>query len=97
MILSLETYVLAEELENHTREVKLEASFSYPATWWQMLKRDHFPTRLLTRFPVSYKTEHQTKKRTVTFKKYATYPQSTVSVKELGQPVYRTYVSEDGV
>ncbi len=92
--LQLKGWVLAEKLEDHIRTVRLVAEFRYPATWWQMFKEQHFPSWLRDRFPVRYKTERQEKARKVSFKKYATYPHTTLQVPSLGDPVMKAQVSD---
>lgn len=43
-------YVYSESLGRYVHEWK------YPSSWWQHLKRDHFPKWLLDRYPVQYTT-----------------------------------------
>jgi hypothetical protein len=53
-------------------------SKKFPATWWQMWKQDKAPKWFVRRYPVEYKTH--TYKRTVTFKRYATYPMANMKI-----------------
>ena len=97
MLVGLSTTVLAHNFEDHKRTVTIPMTFQHPATWWDMLKRDHFPEWLLQRFPVRSVEETKTGKRTVTFKKYATYPEADIALppQTFGFPVYRTSTYEE--
>ena len=92
----LRGYVLADRLEEHTRTVRFEHTVDEPASWWQMLKRDHFPGWLLARFPIQTRALTHKETRTVSFAKFATFPEANVTYpKELGRPIYVTTISED--
>ena len=74
MIYRIKTYVLAEEIDNRKKDVKF--TYTIPASWWHHFKKSHFPKWLLKRFPVKYIEYYKTK--TVTFRKYATYPRANI-------------------
>lgn len=93
-LVEIQGYMLAEKLEDHTRTVTISHNFSYPATWWDMFKKQYFPAPMLDRFPVRYKTETKTSKRSVTFKKYATYPHAAIAYPKMGTPVMKCYTSQ---
>lgn len=61
LILKLTKYCLAKE--DHSQEEYGE--IKYPADWWQHFKERFFPSYLLARFPVEYKTVRVLTKRLI--------------------------------
>lgn len=76
MILAVQAYVLAEEIDNRSKRVKF--SVSLPKDWWQHFKYDKFPHWLLRKFPVKYEEYWQVK--TVKFRRLATYPKANIII-----------------
>ena len=74
MVYRIKTYILAEEIDNRKKDVRFK--YSVPSNWWQHFKRDIFPQWLLRRYPVVYVEYYKIK--TVTFRKYATYPKANI-------------------
>ena len=76
MVLSIQAYVLAEEVDCRRKDVAF--SFKFPATWWQHFKQSLFPRWLLGWFPVKYKDN--TAKKRVIFRRLATYPKANIVI-----------------
>jgi len=86
----LSTWVMTEDLSPKperlnffkNQEFTFRLTTEYPATWWQMFKRDHMPEWFKKRWPVRYRTEHHRRKvsswlrtsGTVSFEVKAAYP-----------------------
>lgn len=84
MVYSLEAYVLAEEIDNRTKEVSFQVSI--PKSWWQHFKRDVTPRWFVNLFPVRFTVIKKTK--SVTFRKLATFPKANIALpEELGSVV----------
>jgi hypothetical protein len=83
----LESYVMAEKLVGDTKDVS--GSIPFPTSPWQFFKQRHSGSWwlrwLVTRRPV--RVERHRWEASVTFERYANYPESTLRVPELGRPV----------
>lgn len=81
VICRLSSEVLAEKLVDSAETSELEV----PATWWQHLKRDHFPAWFTRRWPVRVAKFRQT----VSFQRHRTYPNASIALppKTFGYPV----------
>ena len=92
MMVRLRGYVLAEEVDNRTKQVMFRITI--PATWWEQFKEDKFPNWLKRRFPVRQRTI--TKTKIVRFRKLATYPMANIVLKDkVGKFVYRSQIGEE--
>lgn len=86
MIVQLRADVLAEKLaeETFTVSFKEPVYFFVPTSWWQMLKRNHFPRWWLRRWP--HKETHITKfargTREVSVQQFALFPFSPLRTPE---------------
>ena len=76
MVLSIQAYVLAEEVDCRHRDVSFV--FKFPSTWWQHFKQSYYPEWLLRKFPVRY-SESIGKKRVI-FRRLATYPKANIAI-----------------
>lgn len=78
----LGTQIVADwkELAHKIHEDKETAYWykKFPATWWQMLKKDKAPKWFVQRYPVQYRQYKS--RRTVTFTRYATYPMANMKI-----------------
>ena len=77
-IIRIKTYILAEEIDNRSKVVEFKASFPVYQSWWQHFKGEKFPEWLKRKFPPKFNYPTQTKRKKVTFRKYATYPQANI-------------------
>ena len=93
MLYQIKTYILAEEIDHRSKEVRF--SVRLPSSWWQHFKYDKFPAWLLHKFPVKYEEYYQVK--TVTFRKYATYPKANILLPDkVGELVrYKSFIEEE--
>lgn len=102
----LSAYVLSDHLIGDTKQVKLPASLAvqFPATPWQHFKQSYclrWWMRPWVRYLNPVRTETHKARGvacgSVTFDRYATYPESTIQIADLGRPVifesYRTVLS----
>jgi hypothetical protein len=92
LVHKLTAYVLADHLVSDTYETRVRVPFEVPASWWQHFKRDHLPT-IAKRWPVKTRTIATWRDVTVTFDRYATYPEATIALPELGRHRYVEMVS----
>lgn len=88
LVTELVAEVLAEEVDNRSKEV----SFEVPATWWDHFKRDYFPDWLLYKFPIKQKTLS----KTVTFRRLATYPKLPHVYPNTGDIKYKQFIGLKG-
>ena len=97
MIYRLKTYVLAEEIDCRSKIVSFDATFPVYRNWWQHFKGDIFPQWLKKRFPPKFNYPTQTKKKKVTFRKYATYPKANILFPdEVGTLIkYKSFIEEE--
>lgn len=77
-IINVTFEVLADKI--HEDSEKVSFTWKTPKTVWQMFKERHMPEWFKNRFPVHYDENLHTK--TVTFKRYATYPKANVKIEK---------------
>lgn len=86
MMVELRAYLLAEKLADETITVSFKepVHFFMPSSWWQMLKRDHFPKWWLRRWPhgETYITKHAFGTREVAVQQFAAFPMSPLRMPE---------------
>ena len=91
MVVSIQGYILAEEVDKRTRVVTFD--YTIPASWWQQFKAEKFPGWLIKRFPVKTKAQQASKK--VIFRRLATYPKANIVVPDLDKTIiYRNTWAE---
>lgn len=74
LVSQLRARVMAEKIDAHTKTLSFYFAFEIPATWWDDFKDRRMPAWFTQRFPVRYRTVKYRRRRTVSFKKYAKYP-----------------------
>lgn len=86
MVVQLRADILSEKLaeETFTISFKEPVYFFMPTSWWQMLKRDHFPKWWLRRWPYGekYITKHARGTRKVSVQQFALFPMSPLRTPE---------------
>jgi len=78
MMFQIRTYILAEEIDNRSKDVSITSVFPVYRSWWQHFKGEVFPDWLRKRFPPQFNYVVKTGTKTVKFRKYATYPKANV-------------------
>ncbi len=74
IIVSLTARVMVEKLDEHTKTLKFNFTFDIPCSWWDDFKARRMPAWYTRRYPVQYKSVTRYRSRSVSFKKYAKYP-----------------------
>ena len=96
MVYDLRGYVLAEEVDNRSKSITITHTFPVYQSWWQHFKGEVFPEWLKKRFPPQFNYVTKTGKKTITFRKLATYPKANIALPKLGNTiVYRTQLEEE--
>lgn len=85
MVFQFKMHVYTEDLYDKTFDVSVET----PATWWQHLKEDLFPSWLKARFPVRYK---QTMK-TIRQRAFEAYPK--LKIGHPNEPSFRHVIMSE--
>lgn len=97
MVAELRTGVLAEKLPPEKVEHTETVTFEHPDGWWQMFRqqhRDRWWMRWSTRrWPVRFQKHKKTVRLSVTLTRFHSFPEATVRLPELGDPV-RVTVTE---
>jgi hypothetical protein len=83
----LTAYVLADHLVSDTYTTTVEVPVEEPTSWFQLFKREHLPT-IARRWPVKTRTVVHRREVTVAFDRYATYPEASIAIPELGRHRY---------
>lgn len=97
MLYEMTSYVLAERLAPDTCKMEIKPEFEFPASWWQHLKRDHFPAWFKERWPVRNAVVVRRYVGEVRVERHLTYPEASVHLPEnqWGSPVYVETMSYD--
>jgi len=96
MVTRLRGYVLAEEVDNRSKVVTITLTFPVYRSWWQYFKGDKFPSWLKKKFPPQFNYVTKTGKKTITFRKLATYPKANIALPKLGDTiVFRNQITEE--
>jgi len=74
LVLQLQGYVWAQELQNVTSEATVTMRFKAPASWWQHFKRRWFPAWMKRRWPVRLRVIKKTRTVRHRFECLATHP-----------------------
>lgn len=90
LVYNLTTFVMSERLAPDVVEIVVDAKAEVPASWWQHLKRDHFPQWYTRRWPVVNEVVVSPYHGSVNIERELTYPASTQILPEdpWGAPVY---------
>ena len=94
MVVQLVSEVLTEKITGESKTVRLDI----PASWWESFKQTFSDSWWLRRFVKRYPVKMTTLENTVTFERYARYPNADVpeQVTPLGRPIYFEDITQTG-
>lgn len=103
LVVQLRSYVLAEHLDSHTQTATETVKWEEPDGWREQWKQDHLDAYgwairwIARRKPVRMRSHQQQVRLSVTWDRYASFPESTIAMPDerLGAPVRLMTASRD--